>query len=135
MTHPNLELISEFFAAYGQRDMEGLRRVLAEDVRWVFPGKHPLAGTKIGLDEVVAFFDAMGGVMSGAKVKVEALVSGVSDAYVVEAQHMQTQRDDDLNLEQHWCVLWTFEDGRIKEGRHLASDQQAVDEFFSRLLD
>ena len=135
MTHPNLELINQFFAAYGQHDAEGLRRVLAEDVRWVFPGRHPLAGAKIGIGEVVAFFDAMGGVMGRANVKVEALVSGVSDDYVVEAQHMRTERSEEPNLEQHWCVLWTFADGKIKEGRHLASDQQAVDEFFNHLLD
>jgi ketosteroid isomerase-like protein len=137
MTHPNLELINQFFQAYGARDLPALRRVLAEDVRWVFPGRHPLAGAKIGVDEVVAFFDAMGGVMSNAKVKVEALVSGVSDTHVAEAQHMTTHREgeDVLNLEQYWCVLWTFADGRIKEGRHLASDQQAVDEFFNHPLD
>ena len=135
MTHPNLELISQFFAAYGQRDMDGVRRVLAEDVRWTFPGRHPLSGTKIGVVEVVAFFDAMGGVMGSAQVTVETLVSGVSDGYVVEAQHMQTHRAAEPNLEQHWCVLWTFADGRIKEGRHLASDQAAVDDFFSHLLD
>ena len=137
MTHPNLELINQFFQAYGARDLPALRRVLAEDVRWVFPGQHPLSGTKIGVEEVVAFFDAMGGVMGNANVKVTPLVSGVSDTHVVEAQHMTAHREGEepLDLDHYWCVLWTFEHGRIKEGRHLASDQQAVDEFFGHLLD
>ena len=42
MTHPNLDLINQFFAAYGQHDLDALRQVLAEDVRWIFPGCHSL---------------------------------------------------------------------------------------------
>jgi hypothetical protein len=81
------------------------------------------------------FFDAMGGVMGSAQVQVQTLVSGVNDGYVVEAQHMQTHRETEPNLDVHWCVLWTFADGQIKEGRHLSSDQESVDEFFRHLLD
>ena len=50
MTHPNLNLIDQFFAAYGQRDETGIRQVLAENVKWTFPGHHPISGTKVGID-------------------------------------------------------------------------------------
>ncbi len=63
MPHPNLELIDRFFAAYSNRDLAGLRQVLAENVKWIFPGRHPLSGTKTGIDQVVAFFDDMGKIM------------------------------------------------------------------------
>ncbi|MBI3943740.1 MAG: nuclear transport factor 2 family protein [Chloroflexi bacterium] len=134
MPHPNLDLIDQFFAAYGQRDLHGLRQVLAEDVRWIFPGNHPLSGTKTGIDAVVAFFDAVGRVIGSSHVQVEKLVMGVDDAYVAEAQHIRLNRDDGWSLDQFWCVLWTFENGKIVEGRHLASDQYAVDEFFTHVM-
>lgn len=60
MTHPNLELIDRFFAAYGTGDRTGFQAVLAEHATWTFPGHHPLGGTHVGIDAIVAFFDAMG---------------------------------------------------------------------------
>jgi len=131
MTHPNLDLISRFFAAYGNRDMDALRQILTDDVKWIFPGDHPLAGTKSGIDEVIAFFDAMGSIMGKSGIQAEQLVMGANDSYAVEAQHVWTNREDGINLDHHWCVLWTFAGGKIIEGRHLAADQQVVDRFFN----
>jgi len=130
LAHPNVELIHQFFEAYGRRDLDRLRQILSADVNWVFPGRSPLSGVKRGVDEVVRFFDEMGAVMGRSNVKAEALVSGVSDGYVVEAQHVWTNRGDGIELNTHWCVLWMFKDGKISEGRHLAADQYAADEFF-----
>jgi ketosteroid isomerase-like protein len=131
MGHPNLDLIDRFFAAYGARDMAALRDVVTESITWHFPGRNPLSGTRTGLDQVVAFFDAMGGVMGGSKITVERLISAVNDTYVVEVQHMTTHRDDGHNLDHEWCVLWRFENGRIAAGKHLAADQYAADMFFN----
>jgi len=50
--------------------------VLAENATWTFPGHHPLSGTKVGIDEIVAFFDTMGGIMGSSNVNVEKLVIG-----------------------------------------------------------
>ncbi len=134
MTHPNLDLIDKFFEAYGKHDLDGIRHVLAENATWTFPGHHPLSGTKAGIDEIVAFFDAMGNIMGSSNVKVEKLVMGVNENYAVECQHIWTHRADGQNLDHLWCVLWKFEDGKITEGRHLAADQYAVDKFFAKLM-
>jgi ketosteroid isomerase-like protein len=132
MTHPNLDLIDRFFKAYGKHDLDGIREVVAEDVKWVFPGHHPLSGTKVGIDQVVEFFDVMGGIMGSSNVQVEKLVVGVNDEYVVECQHIRTKREDGNNLDHQWCVLWKFENGKIIEGRHFAADQHQADRFFSQ---
>src|SRR5437867_12394085 len=92
MTHPNLDLIDQFFAAYSKRDRASLRDVLAENVIWTFPGHHPLSGTKVGIDEIVAFFDAVGSVMGSSQPTVDKLVLGVNEQYVVECQHVRTNR-------------------------------------------
>jgi len=60
MLHPNLEIIDPFFDAYGRRDETTLRKALADKVKWIFPGRNPTSGTKVGIGHVLAFFDAMG---------------------------------------------------------------------------
>jgi len=134
MSHPNLDLIDRFFAAYGSRDHEGLRNVLAEHATWSFPGHHRLSGTKVGIDAIVAFFDGMGNVMGRSNPSIEKLITGVNDAYVAECQHIRTSRADGPNLDQQLCVLWSFENGKIVAGRHLAADQDAIDTFFTAVL-
>ena len=66
MTHPNQELINRFFDAYGRRDRAVLQQVLSDDVHWVFPGRNRFSGTHAGIDAVVSFSDAMGGVMGSS---------------------------------------------------------------------
>lgn len=134
MTHPNLELIDRFFAAYGERNLAALRDVLAEDATWTFPGHHPLSGTKLGLDAIIAFFDAVGSVMGRSQPTVEKLVLGVNEQYVIECQHVRTNRSDAPNLDQQLCVLWSFADGKIVSGQHLAADQDALDAFYTAFL-
>ncbi len=134
MPHPNLDLIDRFFAACGNHDLAAVRDVLAEDATWTFPGHHPLSGTKVGIDAIVAFFDAVGSIMGSSHPTVEKLVMGVNDHYVVECQHVRTNRADGPNLDQQLCVLWSFAGGKIASGQHLAADQDALDAFYTTLL-
>ena len=134
MSHPNLELIDQFFAAYGDHDRAGLQAILAEHATWTFPGHHPLSGTKVDIDAIVSFFDAMGGVMGSSNPHVERLITGVTDLYVVECQHIRTNRAGGPNIDQQLCVLWSFAAGKIVSGRHLTADQDALDAFFTALL-
>lgn len=130
MTHPNFNLIDQFFDAYGRHDLTALRAVLAADAVWVFPGRNRFSGTHRGAEGIAAFFDAMGGVMGQSNVKAESLFREANDSYVVESQHVWTNRADGPNLDTQWCVRWQFADGKIVEGRHFAADQYATDEFF-----
>lgn len=130
-SHPNLDLITRFFDAYGRRDLEGLRRVLAADARWTFLGRHSLSGVRQGFDAVLDFFDQMGAVMGPAGPRAEQLVLGVNAEYVIECQHVWTARGDGHDLDHHLCVLWRFAGGQIVEGRHFFADPAAVDDFFN----
>jgi ketosteroid isomerase-like protein len=59
---------------------------------------------------------------------------GVNEQYVVECQHVRTNRPDGPNLDQQLCVLWSFADGKIVSGQHLAADQDGLDAFYTALL-
>lgn len=130
MTHPNLDLIDRFFEAYSRRDFTAIQQLLAGNVVWTFPGRNPVSGTRRGVGEIIAFFDDMGRIMGDSNASADKLVTGVNEEYVVECQHIRTHRDDGIDLDHQWCVLWRFENGQIAEGRHFAADQDAVDTFF-----
>ena len=131
MQADNEAIITQFFEAYGKRDFAGIRRVMSEDVLWIFMGQHPLAGVKNGIEDVVAFFDNMGAVMGASSVTAEKLVTGGNDHFLVECQHIITHRSDGNNIDHYVCVLWTFENNMIITGRHFFSDPHAADHFFS----
>lgn len=139
MSHTELELIERFFAAYTARDLDALRRVLADEVTWAFPGHYRLSGTHSGVEAIVTFFGAIGAAIAlrasfangAAGSTVERLVTGVGDGYVIECQHVQTGRPDDTDLNQRLAVLWTITGGRIVAGQHLVADQDALDRFFA----
>jgi hypothetical protein len=40
MKHTHSEVIQKFYQAYSENDQEGMRAILANDVRWTFPGHH-----------------------------------------------------------------------------------------------
>lgn len=131
MTTTNQDIINKFFEAYIKRDFKGIEQVMADNVTWTFLGQHKLAGVKNGIDEVVAFFDRMGGIMSKSKPSVDKLVIGSNDNYLVECQHIRTDREDRNNIDHHVCVLWTFENGKIISGRHFFADPKSADTFFN----
>ena len=46
MEQSSKDVIARFFEAYAVRDWAALREATTDDVRWHFPGRHPLAGTR-----------------------------------------------------------------------------------------
>jgi ketosteroid isomerase-like protein len=133
MSHANIEIIDKFFQAYGKRDINALKGVLSPDVRWHFPGRHPFAGVKKGIDGIVQLFDAMGALMGSSDARVEKLIVSANDNHVIEVQRLRTNRADGNNIDQLLCVLWTFSGGRITEGRHFFADQEEADCFFTTI--
>ncbi len=134
MANSHLDTINNFFAAYANHDMAALPEVMDNDVHWIFPGHHPLAGVKSGIEAVVSFFDAMGKIMGDSNVKVDKIITAENQEYVIECQHIQTNRKDGNNLDHHWCVLWSFRNGKISEGRHFAGDQDFAESFFFKVM-
>ncbi|NJR49617.1 MAG: nuclear transport factor 2 family protein [Leptolyngbyaceae cyanobacterium CSU_1_3] len=52
----SVEVVEKMYHCFKSGDMATLKaEVFAEDLKWHLPGHHPLAGTKHGIDEVLAF--------------------------------------------------------------------------------
>jgi len=122
---PKIVLIERFFAAYAQHDLPGISSVLSEDISWTIPGHHPLAGTKRGLPEVLAFFGALG----KAGFRAEPIFLGANDTYVVDI-HRGWSTALDGRVDTMWALVWRFgPDGKVHEVTNLCGDQAQMDAF------
>lgn len=122
--HPHLQKIEAFFGAYAAKDVARVREILAPDITWFIPGHHPLSGTKRGVDEVLAFFDQLG----KANFQAQPLAIAVTGDYVID--HHRGWSTEGPGLDITWCLVFRFEDDRIKEVTNLSSDQHRADLFF-----
>ena len=127
----NQDIVNKFFDSYMKRDLEGVKKVMAPDVVWYFMGRHKHAGIKNGIDEVIRFFDTMGAIMSKSKPAIDKLIVAEKVNYLVECQHIKTNREDGINIDHYVSVLWTIENGRIVSGRHFFADPESVDWYFN----
>jgi ketosteroid isomerase-like protein len=128
-SHPNLTLINDFFQAYTRNDMDGIKKVLAANIKWHIPGKHPLSGTKTGVNEVLEFFQKLN---KGA-FKAEPIVMGVNDTFVIDCHRNWSNLENEDNLNSMSCLLWRIENNKIAEVHNFPEDQHKVDSFFNKL--
>jgi ketosteroid isomerase-like protein len=128
--HPNTILIHEFFTAYANNDLAGIKKVLAVDIKWHIPGDHPLSGTKNGIDEVLEFFKKL----TIGKFKAEPIIMGVNDYYVIDCHKNWSNIENADNLNAMSCLLWRIENQQIKEVYNFPQDQGIVNTFFNNLF-
>lgn len=122
MTH--LQKIQAFFAAYAAKNVAEVRAVMADDIAWTIPGHHALAGTKHGVEEVMAFFDQL----AKANFKAQPMVIAEHGDYVID--HHRGWSEEAGGLDLTWCLVFRFEAGKIKEVTNFCSDQHQADLFF-----
>ncbi|MFD2165613.1 nuclear transport factor 2 family protein [Thalassotalea euphylliae] len=124
-----LKVVQQFFEAYAEDDTAKLRQFVAEDVEWHIPGKHPLAGTKRGIDEFLAFFSSL----ASAGFKAEVMILAANDTYVIDAHRGWSNTGGD-NIDINWVLLYQIENGKIKRVQNFSGNQYASDQFFTTFL-
>ena len=122
----NIKVVQDFFAAYGQNDLEGIAAVMDENIQWHIPGRHPLSGTKDGRDEVLAFFAQLG----VAGFQAEPIYFGADENYVVDIHRGWSNAEGKPNVDTTWALVYRIEDGKIVEATNLSADQDAANTFF-----
>jgi len=125
----SVAVVKKFYECYASGDLETLRNeVVAPDISWHIPGHHPLAGTKHGVEEVVAFFTQL----AKSNFKAEVLFLGGNDEYVVDC-HRGWGENGDAKVDMNWCLLYRIRDGKIAEVQNFAGDQHEADRFFGSI--
>ena len=120
-----LDTIQEFFAAYAAHDRDRIGAVLAPAVAWSIPGHHPLSGVKNGVDEVLAFFDAL----AVAGMKADTYFLEASEEYVVDI-HRGWSTAGVGSVDTDWALVWHFDDhGKVDRVLNLSGDQHQMDAY------
>lgn len=129
MSRSNLALVEKMYACFNTGDMETIKReVFAENLEWRLPGHHPLAGTKYGADEVIAFFTQLA--KSGIKVDLTR-IDAFGEEYVVEVHRGHGQAGE-ARLDAINCTHYHIVNDRIQDVQVFTSNQHAVDLFFNQ---
>jgi uncharacterized protein len=123
----NVEIVEKMYHCFKSGDMETLKRdVFAEDLVWHLPGHHPLAGTKCGVAEVLAFFGRLRSL--GLQVTPSGM-GELSSGAVVET-YRATGEVNGTKLNAFNCNHYQIRDGKIAEVQVLMADQHGYDAFF-----
>jgi uncharacterized protein len=122
----NVEVVEKMYHCFRTGDMATLKaEVFAEDIVWHLPGHHPLAGTKRGINEVLAFF----GKLRSLGAKVEPLGMGeLSSGGVAEVYRAQAEVNG-VQMQAFNCNYYTIRNGKIAEVQVLMADQANYDTF------
>jgi uncharacterized protein len=125
----NAALIREGYEAFAAGDLDRIRKIFADDIRWRIGGHSPIAGEYKGPDEVFAFFGKLFELTEGTfKLDVQEIVA--NDDHVVVLTHGTARRGDKV-LDQDSVHIWSVKDGHATEFRGFDEDQYLGDAFFA----
>ncbi|GAA3882160.1 hypothetical protein GCM10022243_53440 [Saccharothrix violaceirubra] len=122
--HPNVRLIKEYYSVYAEGNPAKLRRFFSSDIKWTIPGHHPLAGTKQGVDEVLAFFREL----AKAGFRAEPIFLAADGEWVVDLHRGWSTQPAGLDI--LWALAFRVRNRKIVEAVNFAGDQHAADQYF-----
>lgn len=129
MTHPNVQVVRDGFAAFAAQDMEALRGVFAPDAVWHAPGRNQLSGVFKGVDEILGLFQRTMELSDGTfGVDVHAVVG--DDEHVFAAYGVSAERGG-KSLRDSAVLVFHVRDGRVTEVWGTSGDQYLADDFWS----
>ena len=122
----NIKVVQDYYAAYGTGDPEAVRPFLHEDVVWNIPGHHPMAGTKRGADEVIAFFRGL----AKGKFGAEPIFFQAQGDMVVDIHRGFSNVGSGPEVDQLYALMFRIKDGKIIEAQNFLTDMYESDRFF-----
>lgn len=125
---PRIQVVQDYYEAYGSGDLDSLRPFFADDIVWRIPGQHPLAGDKRGADEVLAFFTELN--RSGFRAETLALALDPETGWVIDLHRGFSTAGREPQLDTTWALAFRVEGGQIHEAINFAFDQAAANTFF-----
>ncbi len=127
MAEAPVTLVQRMYECFGKGDMETIRNeIFAPDLVWHLPGRHPLSGTKNGVEEVLAFFGQL--VKTGVQID-EIKIDLFGEDTAVET-HRGYGESNGAVLNGRNCTHYKVRDGKIAEVQVYTSDQYSLDNYF-----
>jgi uncharacterized protein len=122
-----VQLVRRMYDCFNRDDLDTLRReIFAPNLVWHLPGHNPLAGTKNGAEEVIAFFLQL----RKGHIQVDLIQIDLFGADTVVEVHRGHGTQGGATLDAINCTHYHIRDGRIADVQVFLSDQHAADAFF-----
>lgn len=129
-THPNAQLLRDFFEAFGAADGDRLARLVTPDLVWHFPGSSPISGDWRGID----------GLLNGIRATAMALGQGdngfeLLHVYADDDSAVTVHRDyftgEGNRLDLRYVLFVRVEDSKMAEVWEVPFDQAENDRYFA----
>ena len=122
----NTQLVFRMYDCFGKGDMDTIRNELFHpDVTWRMPGHHPLSATMRGIDEVLAFFQAL----FTAGITVDNAHFGLLDDGTVIEKHTGHGKIGDEEFIFPTATSYGVKDGKLFDIQVHTGDQHTVDRY------
>jgi uncharacterized protein len=130
MTHPHRERLQAFLDAYGAKDRESVGGALAEEAIWHVGGTHRLSGDYQGRAAILDYFERTAA-ETEQSLRLEPLELMADDRYGAAFLRVTAARGE-KHLDVTMAEAFRFDEkGRITEFWAHATDQGAIDDFWS----
>jgi ketosteroid isomerase-like protein len=130
VTHPNEERLQTFLDAYDAGERERLGEALADDAVWHVGGTHRLSGDYRGRDAILRYFDEVAS-ETGRTLDLQPIELMANDHHGAAFLRVTAEREGE-HLDVTMAEAFDFDDeGRIREFWAHATDQAAIDRFWS----
>lgn len=130
VTHPNVQIIRELFAAYERGDDAGMRRLLAADVVYRLPGTSWMSGEHRGRDAVIDLWNRQKAVLGGRPYVARPYATAISNERVVLLAEVTASRGDTDGVFR-LANMYRVANGQVAECVPHVFDLYAFDAFWS----
>lgn len=127
--HPNVALMRDFFAAFGDADRERLAQLLSPDLVWHFPGTSAIAGAWRGVDGLLDGIRGVAMTLGRGNNGFELLHVTAGDEFALTV-HRDYYTADDNHLDLRYVLYVRIESGRILEVWELPFDQAENERYY-----
>ena len=131
MTHPNEELVHNFFKAFATGDMELLNSITTDDLTMYEPGTTHVAGTFAGRDTVLEMFGELGRVTEGT-LSIDSVNHVLANDQVAIAVFDCSATRHGEKITAQVNELYTIRDGKIAEIKAYVFDMPEWDRAYRK---
>ena len=130
MTHPNVEKLEAFLAAYADNDAERIGAALSAEAVWHVGGTHRFSGDYHGREAILDYFGRVG-TETARTIRLDPIELMANDERGAVFLRVTADRGGH-RLDVTMAEAFQFDDeGRIREFWAHATDQEAIDKFWS----
>lgn len=129
MAHPNEELLRRGYEAYSHGDLDTVRSIFADNIRWNVQGDSPISGVYVGHDQVFGFFDTLAKLSGGTfRIDIHDVLANDEHVVVLVTERAEREGKTLVSTEAH---VWHVSNGKATEFWGLPADVAAVDAFWT----